>query len=705
MLLYVCSCFVSVLDLLLLPLYSMFYKNRPERRREWGWLVPLPGSLGITTPLASKISVPEVESLMASCPKIKTMADFFEFCVDKHSFKRCLGSRAVISQVKELGLNGNLVSKNVLGDYNWKSFIDVNDASTQIGNGFTKLGLVAGDKICIFAETRVEWMETALACFKNNFAIVTLYPNLGDDAVIHAINQTKPSVLVTSKDICNRFSGVLGRIPGLETLILMDDDVDVATSLRGQLSGGARVLNYKEVLQLGKNLSGSKPTPPKPSDTAIIMYTSGSTGVPKGVVLPHSALVATVLSYPTSVGSLLPDDVYIGYLPLAHILEMLAECCMMLMGTPIGYSSPTTLTDKSTNIPKGCRGDSSVLKPTIMFAVPVILDKIRTGITEKINSSGWLFGKLFDACLAYKIHYMRQGLNCPILDALLFRRIRLLVGGRVRLMLCGGAALSPHTHEFVRAAMGVPVAQGYGLTETCSAACLMDLDDTEAGHVGPPLPGVSIRITEWLEGDCRIDHKDGARGEIEVGGEGVAKGYYNLPEATKEAFYTDEGGVRWCRTGDIGQILPGGKIKIIDRKKDLVKLQHGEYVSLGRVETILKTHSLVENICVYGDPLERSLVALVVPTKDKLKALMAAMKLEDTEELSEEMSEKVTREVVRQLRSHGAAAGLTKFELISNLMLVAEEWTPESGFVTATFKLRRKVIQQKYQESLNQLYL
>jgi len=166
MLWYICSKFVSVLDVVLLPVYFLFYKNQPERRREWSWLESLPGSVGITTPLKSKIQVPEVESLLDSGPR--TMADFFEFCVDKHSFKRCLGARSVISQVKELGLNGNIVTKNVLGDYNWKSFVDVNNDSTQIGNGLNKLGLVAGDKICIFAETRVEWMETALACFKYN---------------------------------------------------------------------------------------------------------------------------------------------------------------------------------------------------------------------------------------------------------------------------------------------------------------------------------------------------------------------------------------------------------------------------------------------------------------------------------------------------------------------------------------------------------
>jgi long-chain acyl-CoA synthetase len=189
-----------------------------------------------------------------------------------------------------------------------------------------------------------------------------------------------------------------------------------------------------------------------------------------------------------------------------------------------------------------------------------------------------------------------------------------------------------------------------------------------------------------------------------IGGGNVATGYYKLPGKTNEDFSTDEKGRRWFRTGDIGEMAPDGTLKIVDRKKDLVKLNHGEYVSLGKVESELKTCPLVENVCVYGDPKEQHCIALVVPDRNKLTTMSEKLGLGhfSFEELCE--NETMTGSMLKELSQHGRKAGLEKFEIPGAITLCTELWTPESGLVTAAFKLKRKPIQDYYQKDLKRMY-
>ena len=189
-----------------------------------------------------------------------------------------------------------------------------------------------------------------------------------------------------------------------------------------------------------------------------------------------------------------------------------------------------------------------------------------------------------------------------------------------------------------------------------------------------------------------------------IGGGNVATGYYKLPDKTKEDFFTDEAGTRWFRTGDIGEMAPDGTLKIVDRKKDLVKLNHGEYVSLGKVESELKTCPLVENICVYGDPSQAFCIALVVPDRNKLTTLAEKFGLGyvSFEELCTNTT--ITDAMLKELSQHGRKAGLEKFETPGAITLCTELWTPESGLVTAAFKLKRKPIQDYYQKDLKRMY-
>ena len=232
------------------------------------------------------------------------------------------------------------------------------------------------------------------------------------------------------------------------------------------------------------------------------------------------------------------------------------------------------------------------------------------------------------------------------------------------------------------------------------------MDDNSVGSVGTPLYGVDVKLVSWQEGGYAIDDITGPKGEIHVGGEHLAAGYYNMPDKTEEDFYTDEDGKRWFKTGDIGQVMTNGSLTIIDRKKDLVKLQMGEYVSLGKVESILKIHRLVDNVCVYARSSESFTVAIVVVDEAKLRAFTSEFINMDNEISIEELchSKNVIEEVLEDLSYHALVMGLEKFEIPKQIYLTGELWTPDSGMVTAAMKLKRKAIEDRYETQIDRMH-
>jgi len=338
-----------------------------------------------------------------------------------------------------------------------------------------------------------------------------------------------------------------------------------------------------------------------------------------------------------------------------------------------------------------------------MAAVPLMLDRIYKAINEKVKKGSPFAQKLFNWAYEYRLEAMRNGEETPIMDMIVFRKIRILLGGKMRLMLAGGAPLSKEVHDFMRVCLGSTLLQGYGLTEVTACATLMAMDDLGTELVGTPNQGIQLKLVNWEEGNYRVTDKPVPRGEIIIGGNCVADGYFLMEEKTKEDFYMEDGR-RWFKSGDIGRLEPNGNLKIIDRKKDLVKLQFGEYVSLGKVEAALKTCPVVENVCIYGEATKSYCVALLVPDRNQLKAL--AEKLDKTTlDFDTQCSDKdLTYAVLRELQQHGKKHKLEKFEIPGGVTIVKEIWDPDSGLVTAAFKLKRRPIQDKYQDDINRMY-
>ncbi|KAM9733874.1 long-chain-fatty-acid--CoA ligase 3a isoform 1-T2 [Menidia menidia] len=635
-------------------------------------------------------------------PGVDTLDKMFQYAAMRFPHRECVGTRMVISEEDERQSNGKVFKKVILGEYHWLTYKEALTAATQLGSGLSYLGQRPKTNIAIFCETRAEWLITALACFTYNYPVVTLYSTLGGPAIAHGLNEAQVTHIITSRELLEtRLKAIFAQVPKLQHIIVVDS---TPTTWPGYPSG-VSIHNMAAVQKLGARHENATPErqQPLPSDIAVIMYTSGSTGNPKGVMISHSNIIASITGMAERIPNLCEEDTYIGYLPLAHVLELSAELVCISHGCRIGYSSPQTLSDQSTKIKKGSKGDTNVLQPTLMAAVPEIMDRIYKNVMTKVEEMSPIQRTLFILAYNYKLEQLAKGYSTPLCDRLVFRKVRSLLGGRTRVLLSGGAPLSAATQRFMNVCFCCPVGQGYGLTETCGAGTICELWDYSTGRVGGPLVCCEIKLRDWVEGEYRSTDKPRPRGEIVIGGPNITMGYYKSEAKNQEDFFVDENGQRWFCTGDIGEFHKDGCLRIIDRKKDLVKLQAGEYVSPGKVEAVMKNCALVDNICIYANSDETYVIGFVVPNQKQLLALAGQYGVRGSwEELCN--SQAMEELVLKVITEAALTAQLERFEIPRKIRLSPDPWTPETGLVTDAFKLKRKELKTHYKEDIERMY-
>ncbi|CAN7992988.1 unnamed protein product, partial [Ixodes hexagonus] len=684
----------TVYDLVTLPLYIIIQQPWVRlREQQTVWAGKLSTELG--APMV-RLTPDTARPRFKDC---ETVDALFRKVVKLHSNRACLGTRLVKGQTREV-VDGKTIIKYDLGEYRWKTYKEVETKVDEIGRGLASIGIGPETRLIIFAETREEWMLTALACFRRRIIVCTIYATLGDEGIVFSVNETEGQVMVTSEELLPKLQKLMPRLHNLRHIIYMPAKGESGTIPD---MSPASVMPFASLIKSSAATTAVPPVEPTAKDVTIIMYTSGSTGQPKGVILTNGNLVAFVLGLVSVLKKFTDVDIYIGFLPLAHVMEIAAECGLMTFGLRIGYSSPFTLTDQGTALMPNTLGDATVLRPTVMVAVPLLLNRIRKAVEQQVSSKGACSRGLFDFAISYKTFWRTKGFTTPLLNRIVFRKTRKILGGRLKAIVSGSAPLSSETQTFLTNCLDCPIVQGYGLTETTAGATLQDHDDIEVGVAGPPLNGVFIKLVDWAEGGYHITDKPYPRGEIVIGGPTVAAGYFKRPELTAESF--EEGPTRWFHSGDIGEFLPKGLLRIIDRKKDLVKLQYGEYVSLGKVETALKTHPLVDNVCVVGSSLSTFTVALVQPSEPALRKLAASVGVPVTLPLAKLCDEeRVKEKAAKELISHCGTSGLVRFEIPLKYKLCKEPWTPESELVTAALKIRRVQLQRFYEVDIKLMY-
>ncbi|KAJ3182113.1 long-chain fatty acid-CoA ligase [Irineochytrium annulatum] len=642
-------------------------------------------------------------------PSINSIYDILLRGVRLMPKKNIMGARTLVRMVEEekevTKMVGGKEVKQMkkwtffqLSPYSWITYADVFEITKKVGSGLRKLGLNPKDKVTIFASTSRDWMCFALSCVSQNITITTAYDTLGEEGLSFSLNECEVTTLFTNADLLPMMGKISPIVKTLKNVIYNGDVNPPPLAGLKEKFPNLKFIHLDDLMKLGAE-NPKEPVPPTAGDLACIMYTSGSTGNPKGVMLEHAQIIAAVAGGKNILEFLGSDEYYLAYLPLAHILEFAIEIMCLYLGISLGYGTVRTLTDSSC---KNCLGDIRELRPTMMGGVPAVWEGIRKAAMNKLREASAVQRQVFQIAFDLKWALIQLGLPTGILDTLVFNKIKALTGGRLKFALSGGAPMPKTTQKFMSVCIA-PFIQGYGMTESVASLAIQSVDQYQKlGIVGGPLPCGEVKLVDVADTAYSTKNKPRPQGEVWLRGNTVMKGYYKQPDLTKETI-TEDG---WLMTGDIGEWQEDGNLVIIDRKKNLVKLSNGEYIALEKLESQYKLSPFVQNICVFGDSEQSFCIAIVQPIVAELVHYMKSKNIPvDSQELADLAAHPETEKaVLASLKEVAKTVGFKPAEIVGGVIVVGEEWTPQNGMLTAAMKLKRKEIVAAYKDRIYKLY-
>ena len=559
------------------------------------------------------------------------------------------------------------------------SYRDLAERVQAASIGLRELGISDGDRVAILSENRPEWAITDYACLAARCTDVPIYPTLpGRQAEYILRDSGAAAVLVSSVGQLEKVLAVRSRLPALRHIVAFDAD-----------ARGEGVLSFEELLACGRSAASRHPDwqahalAALPDDLATLIYTSGTTGDPKGVMLTHGNIASNVTTC-VSLFRFIEGDECLSFLPLSHIFErMFGHYSMFHAGVVINYAGSIDTV----------AADMQDRRPTMMASVPRLYEKIHGRVLDSVRAGSAAQRRIFEWARRVGEEWVDRRLaGAPIppalaiqrrvADRLVFAKLRARTGGRVRFFISGGAPLSAEIARFFYAA-GMPILEGYGLTETSPVMAVNIFGHTKLGTVGRPIPGVEIRIAD--------------DGEVITRGPNVMRGYYGKPEATREAI--DAQG--WFHTGDIGVLDAEGYLRITDRKKDLIVTAGGKNIAPQPIENLAKRSKYVSNAVMLGDR-RPFCIMLVVPNIEPLRlwAAREGLPADDVAQLVAlpDVQTKLEREVRKTLRD------LAQFEMPKKFLLLARDFSVDGGELTPTLKVRRRVVEERHKAAIEALY-
>lgn len=562
-------------------------------------------------------------------------------------------------------------------ELSWKEF------GEQVKNfslGLIVLGLQKGETVSILSENRPEWVFADLGIMSAGGIGVSIYAgNLPQDVAYIIAHSESKIVVVENQEQLSKVIAVRGELPYLEKIVVIED-----FERRDDLM----IMSFSDVGKLGfeqgckdEKMFEKRLLEVKPEDTAAIVYTSGTTGPPKGVMLSQANFIF-ICSSTLKIFAVSDQDISLSFLPLAHALERVVFFMTIYAGATVSFAE--SIKKIGENILE--------VRPTILIGVPRIFEKIYEGVISRAESTSRVQKVIFNWCvrggkmvcdlrLSNKKIPLLLRLKYRIADRLIFSKLRDRLGGRIKIMGSGGAPLAKEIIEFFLAA-GLPILEAYGMTETTAPSMITRLENMRPGYVGQAIPGVKIKIAE--------------DGEILIKGGNLFKGYFKNPQATAEALKDG-----WLHSGDIGEIDREGFLKVTDRKKDIIITAGGKNVAPQNIENNLKVGKYISQVMVYGDR-RPYLTALITLNEEEVVRFAQANKIRfaNFAQLSQHsVIKQLVIDIVREKNE-----GLARFERIKRFVILPEDFSYQSGELTPTIKVKRKFTQEKFAKIIEGMY-
>ncbi|AEI14084.1 Long-chain-fatty-acid--CoA ligase [Flexistipes sinusarabici DSM 4947] len=570
------------------------------------------------------------------------------------------------------------------GQYISLSYSHFYERVLMCARGLLKLGIGKGEKVAILSENRAGWVIADLGILSVGAITVPVYATNTADQTAYVINHSGAKIVFVSNKIqYDKLLSVREKIPHVETVIsferfLGDKILPVYTLF--QLSEISMPITEKEKTEIESGIDEVDK-----DDILTIIYTSGTTGVPKGVMLTHENIVYDAQYGIEKVKSLTNEETLLSFLPLSHALERTVGYYITLMnGCELAFA------ESIEKVPE----NMTEIRPTVMISVPRLFEKIYSRIFDNIHQMSVIKSKLVHRALDVGKEYVRRKyitkdlpeslkVKYRFYDKLVFRKIRQRFGGRMKFFVSGGAPLDKTINEFFWV-IGIPILEGYGLTETSPAISINTLDDVKFGSVGTAFEYTEFKVAQ--------------DGELMVKSPAVMKGYFRDDEKTKEMF-TEEG---WLKTGDVAEIDEDGFIFIKDRKKEIIVTAGGKNIAPQPIENEMKLDKYISQVYVHGDN-KPYLTALIVPNFERLFEFARENKLKFFDVGDLVKNEKVT-ELFRS-RIEEINSNLPKYETIKKFSIVPRDFSVAGGELTPTLKLKRRIIYDKYREMIESMYL
>ena len=636
---------------------------------------------------------------------IKTMWDTFEYNLKVGRGKK-----------KFMGYRKKINKDELEQKYTWITYEEANKMILNFARGLNVLNLCPKVDIeneeplrllGIYSKNRPEWLLSYFGAVRDSITIVTVYDTLGDVALEYIFNQTKLSSIVLEAKVLEKFYNLAKneKTGKIKNLIVLDknEDEKYCEELKKL---GFNIFTWEEIAkegeEKGKDIEFHSPSP---DSISTINYTSGTTGNPKGAKVAHNSIILN-----TDVIEMLglyldiETDSYLSFLPLAHIMETLIMAVLVSRGIPIGFYNGDA---------KKLIEDAQILHPTCMCGVPRIAQRIYDAINSNLKKMPTMIQRIFKKAIDLKINdYKEKGILTNLFwDNIIFRNVRNVLGGRLRFMLLGSAPMDGYVLNFLRCALSCEIVEGYGQTEDAAGILLTKTYDPVTGHLGGPGYSTELKLIDVPDLEYKstdIDPDTGKwrpRGELCVRGPILFKGYLNLPEETEKSLDKDG----WLHSGDVAMIIPehGNAFRIIDRVKNMFKLQQGEYISPEKIENKLGNCKYIEQIFIYGDSLQNYLVGILVP---KSKYVIEFLKKKGIENVSKENykdyfeDEDLIKDILNEINDFSRHNDIKGFEIIKKVYLSKEAFTIDNNLLTTTLKIRRHVAKKHFLKEIEKMY-